>query len=51
MRLHHKGKNMKRSKQYKSVKEKIEKDKKYGVDEAIKFLLENAKAKFDESVI
>jgi len=50
MRLHHKGKNMKRSKQYKSVKEKIEKDKKYGVDEATKFLLENAKAKFDESV-
>ena len=41
---------MKRSKQYKSVKEKIEKDKKYNVDEAVKFLLENAKAKFDESV-
>jgi large subunit ribosomal protein L1 len=41
---------MKRSKQYKSVKEKIEKDKKYSVDEAVKFLLENAKAKFDESV-
>jgi large subunit ribosomal protein L1 len=41
---------MKRSKRYKNVKEKIEKDKKYSVDEAVKFLLENAKAKFDESV-
>ena len=41
---------MKRSKRYKSVKEKIEKDKKYSVDEAVKFLLENAKVKFDESV-
>lgn len=41
---------MKRSKRYKSVKEKIEKDKKYSIDEAVKFLLENAKVKFDESV-
>lgn len=41
---------MKRSKQYRSIKEKIEKDKKYSADEAVKFLLENAKAKFDESV-
>ena len=51
MRYHHiKEKNMKRSKRYKSVKEKIEKDKKYSIDEAVKFLLENAKVKFDESV-
>ena len=41
---------MKRSKRYKNAKEKIEKDKKYSVDEAVKFLLKNAKAKFDESV-
>ncbi|MCK4525478.1 MAG: 50S ribosomal protein L1 [Candidatus Andersenbacteria bacterium] len=41
---------MKRSKRYKSVKEKIEKDKKYSVDEAVKLLIENANAKFDESV-
>ena len=46
----HKEKNMKRSKRYKSVKEKIEKDKKYSVEEAVDFLLENAKVKFDESV-
>jgi len=41
---------MKRSKRYKSVKEKIEKDKKYSVEEAVDFLIENAKVKFDESV-
>ena len=41
---------MNRSKRYKSVKEKIEKDKKYSVEEAVDFLIENAKVKFDESV-
>jgi len=41
---------MNRSKRYKSIREKIEKDKKYSVEEAVKFLLENAKTKFDESV-
>lgn len=41
---------MKRSKRYKSAKEKIDKNKIYGVGEAVKLLVENAKAKFDESV-
>ena len=41
---------MKRSKRYKSVKEKIDKNKIYSVDEAVEFLIENAKAKFDEGV-
>ena len=41
---------MKRSKRYKSIKEKIDKNKIYSVDEAVEFLIENAKAKFDESV-
>ncbi len=41
---------MKRSKRYKSVKEKIDKSKIYSVDEAVEFLVENAKTKFDESV-
>ena len=51
MRYYHiRKKNMKRSKRYKSVKEKIEKDKKYSVEEAVDFLIENAKVKFDESV-
>jgi len=51
MRLdHRKEKNMKRSKRYKSVKEKIDKSKVYSIDEAVDFLIENAKVKFDESV-
>ena len=51
MRLDHtKEKNMKRSKRYQSVKEKIDKSKIYSVDEAVEFLIENAKTKFDESV-
>lgn len=50
MRLHHKGKNMKRSKRYKSIKEKINRNEKYNIDEAIGFLIENANVKFDESV-
>ena len=41
---------MKRSKRYKSVKEKIDKNKIYSVDEAVEFLVENAKTKFDEGV-
>ena len=41
---------MKRSKRYKSIKEKIDKNKIYSVDEVVEFLIENAKTKFDESV-
>ncbi|MCK4891300.1 MAG: 50S ribosomal protein L1 [Candidatus Pacebacteria bacterium] len=41
---------MKRSKRYKSVKENIDKSKIYKVVEAVKLLIENANAKFDESV-
>lgn len=41
---------MKRSKRYKSVKEKIDKSKVYSAEEAVEFLVENAKTKFDESV-
>ncbi len=41
---------MKRSKRYKSVREKIDRNKLYGIDEAVKILAENAKAKFNESV-
>ncbi len=39
-----------RSKKYKKVFEKIEKDKKYSIEEAIKVIKENKIAKFDESV-
>lgn len=41
---------MKRSKRYKNAKEKIDKSKIYNIDEAVEFLIENAKTKFDESV-
>jgi large subunit ribosomal protein L1 len=41
---------MKRSKRYKSIKEKIDKSKVYSIEEAMKLLVENASAKFDESV-
>ena len=41
---------MKRSKRYKSVKEKIDKNKVYGIEEAVEFLVKNAKVKFDEGV-
>ncbi len=41
---------MKRSKRYKSVKKKIDKNKVYGVEEAVEFLVENAKVKFDEGI-
>ena len=41
---------MRHSKQYQKIKEKIESNKLYTLDEAIKFIKENSKAKFDESV-
>jgi large subunit ribosomal protein L1 len=41
---------MKRGKKYRGVAEKIEKDKIYSIEEAIKFIKENKIAKFDESV-
>lgn len=39
-----------RGKKYKQVSEKIEKDKKYTIEEAVKLVKENKVAKFDESV-
>lgn len=41
---------MKRGKNYKKAFEKVEKDKKYTIDEAVKIIKENKIAKFDESV-
>jgi large subunit ribosomal protein L1 len=41
---------MKRGKKYKQAFEKIDKDKKYPVEEAVKIIKENKIAKFDESV-
>lgn len=41
---------MKHGKNYKKVFEKVEKDKKYSIEEAIKIIKENKIAKFDESV-
>jgi large subunit ribosomal protein L1 len=41
---------MKRGKNYKKAFEKIEKDKKYAIEEAIKLVKDNKIAKFDESV-
>ncbi|MBW6440598.1 50S ribosomal protein L1 [Patescibacteria group bacterium] len=41
---------MNRSKRYKSIKDKIDKTKVYGLDEAVKMLIENSNVKFDESV-
>ncbi|MDD3498580.1 MAG: 50S ribosomal protein L1 [Candidatus Moranbacteria bacterium] len=41
---------MKRGKKYKSVSEKIEKDKVYPIEDAIKIIKENKISKFDESV-
>jgi len=41
---------MKRSKRYKSVREKIDKDNVYNINEAVKILIENSNVKFDESV-
>ena len=39
-----------RGKKYRSIAEKIQKDKVYSVDEALKFIKENKVSKFDESV-
>ena len=41
---------MKHGKKYKAAAEKIEKDKIYSLEEAVKFMKENKVAKFDESV-
>lgn len=41
---------MRRSKRYKSVREKIDKDNVYNINEAVKILIENSNVKFDESV-
>jgi len=41
---------MKRGKNYKQAFEKVEKDKKYTIEEAVKIVKENKVAKFDESV-
>ncbi|MEA2098323.1 MAG: 50S ribosomal protein L1 [Patescibacteria group bacterium] len=41
---------MKRSKRYKNAMVKIDKDKVYDIQEGVKTLIENANAKFDESV-
>ncbi len=41
---------MKRSKRYKSIREKVDKSKTYKIEEAVKLLISNATAKFDESV-
>lgn len=43
-------KTMKHGKKYKAAAEKIEKDKIYSLEEAVKFMKENKVAKFDESV-
>ncbi len=45
-----KGINMKRSKRYREIIKKIDKNKKYEIADAVKLLVQNAKAKFDESV-
>ena len=41
---------MQHGKKYRGVAEKIEKDKIYSIEEAVKFIKENKVAKFDESV-
>ncbi len=41
---------MKKGKKYKGVLQKIEKDKTYSIDEAVKLVKENKVARFDESV-
>lgn len=41
---------MHKSKRYKEIKKRIDSSKKYGIDEAVKLLIKNATAKFDESV-
>lgn len=44
------SKNMYKSKRYREIKKRIDSKKKYGIDEAVKLLVKNATAKFDESV-
>lgn len=41
---------MKRSKRYREMAQKIERNKEYSLDEAVKLLKESAKARFDETV-
>jgi len=41
---------MQRSKRYRKLKEQVDSNKKYSIDEAVKILLKNASSKFDESV-
>ncbi len=41
---------MKRSKRFREIKKRIDPNKKYGIEEAVKLLTKNATAKFDESV-
>ncbi len=45
-----KEKNMQRSKRYKALKEQVDRDKVYTIDEAVKLMVKNANSKFDESV-
>jgi large subunit ribosomal protein L1 len=50
-RLYHKkGKNMTRSRRYQTLKEGFDKNRVYGLEEAVKMLVKNANSKFDESV-
>lgn len=41
---------MYKSKRYREIKKRIDGSKRYGIDEAVKLLVKNATAKFDESV-
>ena len=41
---------MKRSKRYKNIKAKVDKNRVYKIDEAVNLLVANATAKFDESI-
>lgn len=41
---------MQRSKRYRALKEQIDRNKTYSIEEAIKMLVKNANSKFDESV-
>lgn len=41
---------MQRSKRYKNLREQVDSNKRYSLDEAVKMLVKNANSKFDESV-
>ncbi len=41
---------MQRSKRYKNLREQVDNNKRYSLDEAVKMLIKNANSKFDESV-